>query len=541
MVDAANYRCISGECGKSFPRQVNFCPYCGTRQKAAAQPAHGQGAPASAPHGHPAGASGGAPFDATGGVARGTAAGPSTGTPSSDEWGYAQSGRAATQAGGSATARTAGDAGIAAAPGTSSHTQAARGASPADGARSSSGPAGVGFGAAESAAGQAAARERALEEARAGYAGDATAPAGESGQINAAQQAALDRLNQLRGVPPAAAQGTVREPGIPMPPKPGAGTNPPLRKPVSMSTWALAAILLAVIWFLAKPSNPHAKLESRVEKAVGYTGECKIDQARTEQASLKADKASAAQLKRVQEAINGAAPGCEKKRQRGKAWTELRPALEDALDTAAYERAASRLAAFVKRWGPDDDTRDWDKRIDIKLGERLLDEADACLKRSDRNCVEAKLQAAKKLNRTELGPRTQALDESLSRLLEATILEQKTPAVQGGAPAPARQAQSPAPAPVPARAAPATPANVISTAPQTAQATQQARKILADAERELGQGNYKGAMDKAEICATMIDVGNRECLGLKQRAERLNREMLRCVASGADWINDRCQ
>ncbi|SFU36911.1 hypothetical protein SAMN05216552_1002122 [Pseudoduganella namucuonensis] len=433
----------------------------------------------------------------------GSAASAAAGTLKPDEWGYAQSGRATTP-------------------------HAAAGADGDD---------------------AAAARERALEEARAGYAGVTSATAaGESGQISAAQQAALDRLNKVRGVPPAApaAQGPVREPGIPMPPKPGAESRPPLRKPVGMSTWALAAILLGVIWFLAKPSDPHKKLESRVEKVIGYTGECKIDQARAEQASLKADKASAAQLKRVQEAINGAAPGCEKKRQRGKAWTELRPALEDALHTGAYERAASRLAAFVKRWGQDDDTSDWDKRIDIKLGERLLDEADACLKKSDRNCVEAKLQAIMKLNRTELGPRTQALHESLSRLLEATILEQKAPAAAGATAAPATAAARAAPAAAqaqaPARTSPAAPpANVISTAPQTAQAAQQARKILADAERELSQGNYKGAMDKAEICATMIDVGNRECLGLKQRAERLNREMLRCVASGADWINDRCQ
>lgn len=316
--------------------------------------------------------------------------------------------------------------------------------------------------------------------------------------------------------------------------RPQAG--PPLREPIGIGTWVLVAMILAVIWYLAKPANKEERIAARVEQAEKYSAECKLDEARAELASLRSDKAPAAQIRRVNEAINGAVLGCEKKRQRAKAWADLKPALENALEKSppagALDSADSRLSAFTKKWGADDDTRDLDKRIDGKKAERLLDEADACLQRSDRACLEARLLAAERYKRPELEDRIRALRESLSRLLETTVLEQKAPPAATASPAPPAIANQP-----PRAAAPP----VISTVPQTAQVAQQARKILADAERELNQGNYKGAMDKADICATMIDVGNRECLGLKQRAERLNREMLRCVASGADWINDRCQ
>ena len=33
------YRCINADCGRAFPRRVNFCPWCGTAQHAGARPA----------------------------------------------------------------------------------------------------------------------------------------------------------------------------------------------------------------------------------------------------------------------------------------------------------------------------------------------------------------------------------------------------------------------------------------------------------------------------------------------------------------------
>ena len=73
-----------------------------------------------------------------------------------------------------------------------------------------------------------------------------------------------------------------------------------------------------------------------------------------------------------------------------------------------------------------------------------------------------------------------------------------------------------------------------------ARQAQSARNLIAEADRELAQGNYKAAAGKMETCVAMIDAGNRECLALKARAERLQEEMLRCVAAKRDWIDDRC-
>jgi hypothetical protein len=86
----------------------------------------------------------------------------------------------------------------------------------------------------------------------------------------------------------------------------------------------------------------------------------------------------------------------------------------------------------------------------------------------------------------------------------------------------------PKPAPRPAR----TPAG---------QQAQSARNLIADARLALAAGNYKAASEKMEVCAAMVDAGNRECSALKSRADRLQGEMERCLAGGREWIGDRCQ
>ncbi len=73
------------------------------------------------------------------------------------------------------------------------------------------------------------------------------------------------------------------------------------------------------------------------------------------------------------------------------------------------------------------------------------------------------------------------------------------------------------------------------------QAGEQSQKIIAEAEREIAQGNYKAAIDKMDVCAMLVDNGAKACLVLKQKAERLNGEMQRCLAAHKDWINDRCE
>ena len=75
----------------------------------------------------------------------------------------------------------------------------------------------------------------------------------------------------------------------------------------------------------------------------------------------------------------------------------------------------------------------------------------------------------------------------------------------------------------------------------SAQTAQSARNLINDAERQMALANYKAAADRMDVCVTMVDAANKECIALKARAERLNRDMQRCVAGGSEWIGERCQ
>ena len=58
-------------------------------------------------------------------------------------------------------------------------------------------------------------------------------------------------------------------------------------------------------------------------------------------------------------------------------------------------------------------------------------------------------------------------------------------------------------------------------APSREATGESARNLIAEAEREISRGNYKGAIDKMDACVNMVDAGNRDCKALKARAERL--------------------
>jgi hypothetical protein len=429
--------------------------------------------------------------------------------------------------------------------------------------------------------------------------------------------------------------------------------NPPLRPPIRMRTWLLALLALAAIWLWAKPRSQDKQVEARVDHAIALTGECRLDAARVELAWLKSSKAKPEQLRRVQSAIGEGGAVCEKKRLRGKAWREAAAGVEHGLSEGAYEQAEHRLAQFTRRWGEDGETRELGGRVAAARGTVLLDEAEACRRKGDSQCMEQRLGAAEGLRRSELAPRAAALRESLASLLRAhkaapaalaaatlpadvaaapgadgasaqeavalpAALESTPPDAIAAAPepaplAPVRPPSARAKAPLavaviaapPARARPsapkakpaakppvalaAAPARVrpkhrpkppapqlaarrpaplvsptppalvsrppappASSAPQifiskpsamvaAVPAPQYARRLLSDAGHDIELGNYRAAIDKLEICTTMIDAGNRECQALRRRAERLNRDMLRCVASGAEWADEQCQ
>jgi hypothetical protein len=317
--------------------------------------------------------------------------------------------------------------------------------------------------------------------------------------------------------------------GVPRPPGgiQGGPAQPPLRKPVGKGTWFLVGLLLVAIWFLVKPDDPSKKLDDRVDDAIALTESCRIGDARAALAELRGDKASAAQLGRLQKAISSTAPACEKKTQRAKAWKDAKAALESALSANALDKASTRLSAFVKRWSEDDDTRAMRERIDARRAEKLLDDANVCLEKKDRACAEAKLDAAEKLRRPESRPRIEALREALSRMLESTLLEG-----QGG------QASQAAPGSYPPPLA-ATPPRMATAPVRTALANPaEARQLQAQAEREIGQGNYRSAIGLAGQCATL---GSPECAALRDRATHLERELHACMQAGREWVGERCE
>jgi hypothetical protein len=77
--------------------------------------------------------------------------------------------------------------------------------------------------------------------------------------------------------------------------------------------------------------------------------------------------------------------------------------------------------------------------------------------------------------------------------------------------------------------------------PLAREQAQSARNLLADARQAMARGDYAAASSKMEVCAAMVDAGNRECSVLKAKADRLQGELQRCLADGREWVADRCQ
>ncbi|NHZ98229.1 hypothetical protein [Massilia sp. CCM 8734] len=205
----------------------------------------------------------------------------------------------------------------------------------------------------------------------------------------------------------------------PAPPKAvprAAPSGPALRKPIRLRYWLMALAVLAGIWFMARPEPK--KFEARIEQAILQAEDCNIKEARAELDALRRDKASEAQLDRLQSSIGAAASACERKRTRG-----------------------AKAKSAPKR---------------------------------DTPAVPLKPEAP---------------------VVERPVIERP--------------------------------------------AGQSARNLIAEAERELAQGNYKAASDKLETCIAMVD-GSRECAAFKKHADRLLTDMRHCVGAGREWINDRC-
>ncbi|MBQ5947230.1 hypothetical protein, partial [Massilia sp. ST3] len=138
--------------------------------------------------------------------------------------------------------------------------------------------------------------------------------------------------------------------------------RPSGRRPVRLRWWALALGVLWLVWLVAKPSK--ALIERRMDKAVALAKECKAREAQDELIALRDTRATAEQLAQVQKGLNAAAAACTRAEQRREDWFEARGAVEKLLKASSYDKARTRLAAFTRRWGEDEQTRALKRRID---------------------------------------------------------------------------------------------------------------------------------------------------------------------------------
>jgi hypothetical protein len=234
-----------------------------------------------------------------------------------------------------------------------------------------------------------------------------------------APQPAPQPVSAPQPAPPPAAAPAKAPPAKPA----GRGSVPPPRPPVRLRTWIAAAVVLTGIWFYNKPADKPASVAEQVEAATALAAQCDLDGARSALAVLKSAKAPAAQIKRLQASITKSAAACDRQQQRAQAWTALQGSVQQALDAGKPELAATRLAAYVKRWGDDPDTLELDAKVKVAQASAQLDLADACLAKGDRVCLENSLIAAERYKRPELAARTQALRTALSQLLERSLLD----------------------------------------------------------------------------------------------------------------------
>ena len=318
MQDEAIYRCINAACARGMPRRVNYCPYCGTAQA--------PGAP----------------------------------VPPQDD------------------ARRQRDAAVAAAA--TAGAEAAAAVSTAGLAGWSDAP---DAGPAADAASAAAASATVVPAARAPSPPSATAPASAASAAGAAPGAAAQSPAPTpsatafghSGRPvDAGAAPPERERGIPWPPPPPSESapadRPAGRQPIRLRWWIVALAVLWGVWLWAKPSAK--KIERRIDAAIVLAQQCKGKQAQDELIALRSSRATPEQLERLQRALNEAWNACTRKRQRASAWSEARGSIESALDAGSVERARTRLQAFTKRWGEDDETRALKARIDALRSEHPL-------------------------------------------------------------------------------------------------------------------------------------------------------------------------
>jgi len=88
----------------------------------------------------------------------------------------------------------------------------------------------------------------------------------------------------------------------------------PVRKPIRLRWWLFALGALWLAWMLTKPTA--ARIERSMGTAIALAKECKPKEAQDELIALRKTRASAAQLRKVQDALNAAAAACTREERR---------------------------------------------------------------------------------------------------------------------------------------------------------------------------------------------------------------------------------
>lgn len=300
MAEQTIYRCINEACARTMPRPVEFCPYCGTAQTAAARAQQGERTrPQPAATGATGAAAAAAPAAAVAGA-----------VPAAPLPGWSDAPDVAAV-----------------------HPPAAPPPPPSPPTSPPPGP----TQAVPPAAGAAHAQQAPPSATAFGH-GARTDTAG----------------------PTTAKPERAR--GIPWPPKPAPAPGPGGRTPVRLRWWILFLAILWGVWLVAKPSGK--KVERRIDAAIALAQACQSKQAQDELIALRAGRATPEQLARLQRGLNEASTACTRKRQREKAWNDASGAVESLLAAGSYERARTRLQAFTRRWGEDKETRALKARIE---------------------------------------------------------------------------------------------------------------------------------------------------------------------------------
>jgi len=259
-------------------------------------------------------------------------------------------------------------------------------------------------------------------------------------------------------------------------PRTAAAAQPPQPKPIRLRYWLMALALLALIWFYAKPD--HKRVDARID--------ARIDEAI---AMSRACKSADAQAELI--ALRG-----------DKASPEQLQRLQSAINAAASACDKKKLRA-----------RTWSETL--AAVDSALDDGDT---------ARAQVRLAQFTKRYG--------DDAETRALKARIAAQReaeTPAKKA-APSPSSGARADAGSP---------PDGAAGSAGSAAQRSQSSRNLIAEAERQIALGNYKAASDKLETCIAMVE-GSRECAAYKVNADRLLRDMQRCLAGGRNWSGGRC-